>query len=59
MDYVRTPDERFAHLTDFPLSPQYCDVDDQEGGRQPGDESSEQRSFVIAERARRASTALP
>lgn len=33
MQTLRTPDERFADLPDFPYSPRYCDVDDDEGGR--------------------------
>ncbi|MGN6606623.1 MAG: haloalkane dehalogenase [Jatrophihabitans sp.] len=32
MDTLRTPDERFAGLTDFPYEPQYADVPDQDGG---------------------------
>src|SRR5947209_8392514 len=26
MDFVRTPDERFANLPDYPYAPHYCDV---------------------------------
>ena len=33
MKSLRTPDDRFAALSDFPYPPRYCDVDDQEGGR--------------------------
>lgn len=33
MHTVRTPDDRFAGLTDFPYPPRYCEVDDGEGGR--------------------------
>jgi haloalkane dehalogenase len=33
MESLRTPDDRFAALADFPYAPRYCDVDDQEGGR--------------------------
>jgi len=33
MHTVRTPDDRFAGLTDFAYPPRYCDVDDGEGGR--------------------------
>jgi len=33
MESLRTPDDRFVALADFPYSPRYCDVDDQEGGR--------------------------
>lgn len=33
MESLRTPDDRFAALADFPYPPRYCDVDDQEGGR--------------------------
>ena len=29
---LRTPDERFADLPDFPYTPRYCEVDDDEGG---------------------------
>ncbi len=32
MDIVRTPDERFANLPDFPYAPRYVEVDDGEGG---------------------------
>ncbi len=32
MDVLRTPDERFANLPDFPFAPHYADVADQEGG---------------------------
>lgn len=32
MDTVRTPDERFADLPDFPFTPHYADVDDNDGG---------------------------
>lgn len=33
MDVVRTPDERFTALPDFPYAARYADVDDGEGGR--------------------------
>lgn len=33
MESLRTPDDRFAALADFPYPPRYCEVDDQEGGR--------------------------
>ena len=33
MQTLRTPDDRFADLTDFPYIPRYCEVDDDEGGR--------------------------
>ena len=33
METLRTPDERFADLPDFPYAPQYVEVDDGEGGR--------------------------
>jgi haloalkane dehalogenase len=33
MHTARTPDDRFAGLTDFPYPPRYCEVDDGEGGR--------------------------
>jgi haloalkane dehalogenase len=33
MQSVRTPDDRFADLPDFPYAPRYCEVDDQDGGR--------------------------
>lgn len=32
MDALRTPDERFAALPDFPFAPNYTEVDDGEGG---------------------------
>ena len=32
MQTLRTPDERFADLPDFPYTPRYCEVDDEEGG---------------------------
>ena len=32
MDTVRTPDDRFADLPDFPFQPHYADIDDQDGG---------------------------
>ena len=33
MNALRTPDERFADLPDFPFAPHYVEVDDGEGGR--------------------------
>ena len=33
MESLRTPDDRFAALADFPYPPRYQEVDDQEGGR--------------------------
>ena len=33
MKALRTPDDRFAGLTDFPFAPHYVEVDDGEGGR--------------------------
>ena len=33
MQTLRTPDERFADLPDFPYGPRYVEVDDGEGGR--------------------------
>lgn len=33
MEALRTPDERFADLPDFPFAPRYVEVDDTEGGR--------------------------
>jgi haloalkane dehalogenase len=33
MESLRTPEDRFAALPDFPYSPKYCDVADGEGGR--------------------------
>ncbi|MGY2067084.1 haloalkane dehalogenase [Blastococcus sp. SYSU DS0619] len=33
MDILRTPDERFTDLPDFPFEPRYVEVDDGEGGR--------------------------
>ncbi|HEU5084976.1 MAG TPA: haloalkane dehalogenase [Acidimicrobiales bacterium] len=32
MDALRTPDERFADLPDFPFAPHYVEVDDGDGG---------------------------
>jgi haloalkane dehalogenase len=32
MQTLRTPEERFAELPDFPYAPRYCEVDDDEGG---------------------------
>ena len=32
MQTLRTPDERFADLPDYPFTPHYVDVDDQDGG---------------------------
>jgi haloalkane dehalogenase len=32
MQAMRTPDERFADLPEFPYAPQYCEVPDDEGG---------------------------
>ena len=32
MQILRTPDERFAELVEFPYRPKYCEVDDAEGG---------------------------
>ncbi|MEZ5116577.1 MAG: haloalkane dehalogenase [Candidatus Nanopelagicales bacterium] len=32
MDVLRTPDERFADLPDYPWAPRYVEVDDDEGG---------------------------
>lgn len=32
MHTLRTPDERFADLPDYPFAPHYVDVDDQDGG---------------------------
>ncbi|TKJ27421.1 haloalkane dehalogenase [Blastococcus sp. CCUG 61487] len=33
MEILRTPDERFADLPDFPWTPRYVEVDDGDGGR--------------------------
>ncbi len=33
METLRTPDERFADLPDFPYEPRYLEVDDGDGGR--------------------------
>ncbi|NEK84808.1 haloalkane dehalogenase [Blastococcus saxobsidens] len=33
MEILRTPDERFTDLPDFPYEPRYVEVDDGEGGR--------------------------
>ena len=32
MQALRTPDERFTNLPDYPFQPHYIDVDDTEGG---------------------------
>ena len=32
MDTLRTPDERFADLPDYPWAPNYVDIDDRDGG---------------------------
>ena len=32
MKVLRTPDERFANLVDFPYEPRYVEVDDYDGG---------------------------
>lgn len=33
MDFVRTPDERFENLHNYPFAPNYTEVDDSEGGK--------------------------
>jgi haloalkane dehalogenase len=33
MQTLRTPDERFANLPEFPYAPRYCEITDGEGGR--------------------------
>ena len=33
MKTLRTPEERFAGIPDFPYEPHYCEVDDDEGGQ--------------------------
>ncbi|NNF71394.1 MAG: haloalkane dehalogenase, partial [Rhodobacteraceae bacterium] len=33
MQSLRTPDDRFANLSDFDFAPHYTHVDDTEGGR--------------------------
>jgi haloalkane dehalogenase len=33
MQIVRTPDERFAELTEFPYAPRYCEISDRDGGQ--------------------------
>jgi haloalkane dehalogenase len=33
VETLRTPDERFAGRAEFPYSPRYCELDDDEGGR--------------------------
>jgi predicted alpha/beta-fold hydrolase len=33
MQTLRTPDEHFADLPEFPYSPRYCEIDDSEGGQ--------------------------
>jgi haloalkane dehalogenase len=32
MDFLRTPEERFQNLPDYPFVPHYVDVDDGQGG---------------------------
>ncbi|OOK75574.1 haloalkane dehalogenase domain protein [Mycobacterium kansasii] len=32
MQTLRTPDERFDDLPDFPYAPRYCELPDDEGG---------------------------
>ena len=32
MQTLRTPDERFADIPEFPYAPKYCEIDDDEGG---------------------------
>ena len=32
MKVLRTPEERFNHLVDFPFPPNYLDIDDEDGG---------------------------
>ncbi len=32
METIRTPDDRFAELADYPFAPNYTNVDDTEGG---------------------------
>ena len=32
MQTLRTPDERFTELPEFPYTPSYCDVSDDDGG---------------------------
>ncbi len=33
MDFLRTPDERFENLKNYPYQPNYLQVDDCEGGQ--------------------------
>ena len=33
MRILRTPDERFSELSEFAYRPEYCEIDDDEGGR--------------------------
>ena len=33
MEFIRTPDDRFKNLLDYPFKPNYVDVDDTEGGK--------------------------
>lgn len=33
MQTLRTPDERFSEIPNFPYTPHYCELDDDEGGR--------------------------
>ena len=32
MQTLRTPDERFANIPEFPYAPKYCEIDDGDGG---------------------------
>jgi haloalkane dehalogenase len=32
MEFIRTPEERFENLLDYPFAPHYADVDDGQGG---------------------------
>lgn len=32
MQALRTPNDPFAHIIDFPYEPRYCEVPDDEGG---------------------------
>jgi haloalkane dehalogenase len=35
MRTLRTPDERFRNLPEFPYAPNYCEVPDADGGMHP------------------------
>ncbi len=61
MDTLRTPDERFASLPDFPFAPHYADISDGEGGelRVHYRRRGTARCAARAAHARRAVVELP